>query len=234
MITLYQFATSPFTEKVRRALAYKQLPYTVHEVERAAVPAGKYAAISATGKFPAIDHDGTVVWDSTDILDYLDKVFPERPVAPDQSRDAALAHAIEEWADESLYFYEMTIRLAWPHNLDGALEEFAASMSHVPRDQLRGMILEGVKALTTTQGIGRKPVEQIIADVERQFQALDRMLDGRDWLVGERLSRADLSVIAQVNALLYAQEARAALDRTRNVKAWMTRVDAMAPVAQRQ
>ena len=73
MITLYQFATSPFTEKVRRALAYKQLPYTVHEVERAAVPAGKYAGISATGKFPAIDHDGTVVWDSTDILDYLDK-----------------------------------------------------------------------------------------------------------------------------------------------------------------
>ena len=88
--------------------------------------------------------------------------------------------------------------------------------------------------MTTTQGIGRKPVEQIVADVERQFQALDRMLDGRDWLVGDRPSRADLSVIAQVNALLYAQEAREALDRTRNVKAWMTRVDALAPVAQPQ
>lgn len=49
MITLYQFATSPFTEKVRRALNYKGLAFTVHEVERAAAPGGKYAKIWRNG-----------------------------------------------------------------------------------------------------------------------------------------------------------------------------------------
>ena len=65
MITLYQFASSPFSEKVRRALGYKALAYDIHEVERSAMPAGRYAAISPTGKFPVIDHDGRTIADST-------------------------------------------------------------------------------------------------------------------------------------------------------------------------
>src|SRR5262249_41936329 len=124
MITLYQFATSPFTEKVRRALAYKGLTYEIHEVRRGAVAKGDYADVSPTGKFPAILHDGKAVWDSTDILEHLDRAFPDRPLLPDDPRDRALAHVIEDWADESLYFYELTVRLAWPHNVDAVLEEF--------------------------------------------------------------------------------------------------------------
>lgn len=229
MITLYQFATSPFTEKVRRGLNFKNLRYTVVEVERAAVPLGKYIKVSPTGKFPAIEHDGQPIWDSTDILLHLDRVFPAKPLLPGNPRDIALAHVIEEWADESLYFYEMTVRLAWAHNLEAALDEFAATMPPMPREELKKRILDGVGALTKAQGVGRKPREQVVADIERHFQALDSLLDGCDWLVGERLSNADLAVIAQVNALLYAEESRAALLRTRNVRPWMARVDGVAP-----
>ncbi len=229
MITLYQFATSPFAEKVRRALNYKGLAFSVHEVERAAVPGGKYAEISPAGKFPALVHDGQAIQDSTDILEHLDLAFPERPVLPTTPRERALAHVVEDWADESLYFYEMTMRLTWPHNLDAALDEFAQGMPGVPRDRLKAGILEGVGALTRAQGLGRKPRDQVIADAERHFRALDDLLEDRDWLVGDRLSSADLAAIAQVNALLYAEECRAALDSTRNVRSWLARVDAIAP-----
>lgn len=229
MITLYQLATSPFTEKVRRALAYKGLAYEVHEVERGAVAEGKYAAVSPTGKFPAIDHDGHAVWDSTDILIYLDKIFEDRPLIPTDIRDAGLAHAIEDWADESLYFYEMTMRLAWEHNLEAALDEFAVGMPGMSREQLRAAILQGAGTLTKTQGLGRKPIAQVIADAQRHFAAIDAMLTDRNWLVGTSLSVADLAVIAQVNALLYAVEARDALATTKNVTAWMERINAAAP-----
>ncbi|MBB4260533.1 MULTISPECIES: glutathione S-transferase family protein [unclassified Bradyrhizobium] len=229
MITLYQFATSPFTEKVRRALNYKRLPFNVHEVDRAAVAGGKYIHVSVSGKFPAIEHDGQAVLDSTDILEYLDRTFPERPVLPTDPRERALAHVIEDWADESLYFYEMTMRLAWPHNLEAALDEFAQSMPGIPRDQLKSRILEGVGALTRAQGVGRKPREQVVADAARHFKALDGLLEGRDWLVGDRVSSADLAVIAQANALLYAEECRTALDSTHNVRPWLARVDVIAP-----
>jgi glutathione S-transferase len=229
MIKLYQFATSPFTEKVARALNYKGLAFEPIEVARAKVPAGDYAHVSPTGKFPAIEDDGTAIWDSTDIIHHLDAKYPEKTATPADARDAALAHAIEEWADESLYFYEMTMRLAWEHNLEAGLEEFAKTMPGVPPEKLKPMIMNAVDKLTKAQGVGRKPQEQVVADVERHFGALDAMLEGREWLVGDCLSYADLAVISQVNALLYAVEAQQALTKTKNVQAWMGRVDQVAP-----
>ena len=55
------------------------------------------------------------------------------------------------------------------------------------------------------------------------------MVAGRDWLVGESLSIADLGVIGQLNALLYAQEAKDAIESKLNIRAWMTRIDEVAP-----
>ena len=49
------------------------------------------------------------------------------------------------------------------------------------------------------------------------------------WLVGDHLSFADLAVIGQLNALLYAEEARAALEGKNNISAWIERLDAVAP-----
>jgi glutathione S-transferase len=231
MITLYQLATSPFTEKVRRALAYKGLDYETHEVARSAVPEGRYARVSPTGKFPALDHDGQAVWDSTDIIRHLDVAFPDRPLIPADAEAAALAHVFEDWADESLYFYEITMRLAWAHNLEAALDEFALSMPGLPRDALKARILEAAGALTQAQGLGRKPREQVVADLHRHVAALDQLLTGKPWLVGGVVSVADLAVAAQVNALLYAEEARAALGSTDNIRRWLARLDEVAPAA---
>ena len=229
MITLYQFSTSPFAEKVRRALNYKRLEFEVHEVARAKVAEGEYEQVSPTRKFPAIRDGDTVVWDSTDIVYHLEAAHGGPLLIPSSTRDAALAHAIEEWADESLYFYEMTMRLTREHNLDAALDEFAQSLPGVPKHQLKALILQTTTQMTQAQGVGRKPREQVVADVERHLRALDALLDGQAWLVGDALSLADLAVISQVNALRYAKEAQTALGKTRRVIGWMDRVDEAAP-----
>ena len=229
MITLYQFATSPFTEKVRRALNYLDIPFEVHEVARAKVPEGEYKDVSPTGKFPAIKDGDQVIWDSTDIIYHLEKSYVGKSLVPENARDAGLAHAIEEWSDESLYFYEMTMRLTWDHNLEAALDEFAKSMPGVPKENLRELIKHNVTQLVQAQGVGRKPREQIVSDVERHLCALEDMLEGRDWLVGDALSFADLAVIGQLNALLYAEEAKSAIEDKGNVLAWIERLNEVAP-----
>lgn len=229
MITLYQFSTSPFSEKVRRALNYKGVSFDIHEVARGKVAEGAYQHVSPTGKFPTIRDGDTVVWDSTDILYHLESFYGGPPLVPTGARNSALAHAIEEWADESLYFYEMTMRLTWEHNLDAALDEFGRTLPGVPKPRLKSLIVEGATRLTEAQGVGRKPRDQVVRDVERHFRALDGLLDGRDWLVGEALSIADLAVIAQVNALRYAREAENALGQTNHVPGWIDRVDELAP-----
>jgi glutathione S-transferase len=230
VITLYQFSSSPFTEKVRRALNYKGLAFQTHEVVRVTVESGAYDHVSATRKFPVLTDGEATVCDSTDILIHLDAVYPDRPIRPTEPRQAAWAHVIEDWADESLYFYEILLRAAWEHNLDAALEVFAKSLPHVPPDQLKAAILAQATSLLQTQGLGRKPVEQVKADVVRHFSALDAMLEGREWLVADHPASADFAVAGQVGALMFAEEARAALSRTRNVEAWRARLDDVAPV----
>lgn len=229
MIILYQFATSPFSEKVRRALNYKKIEFETHEVDRAKAAAGEYSRVSKVGKFPAIDHDGTIIQDSTDILEYLDATFKDRPLAPQTIRDSALAAIIEDWADESLYFYEITVRLAWAHNLDRALDEFAPSFPHLSRDDLRAYFLDAAGKLSAAQGVGRKSRSTIIRDLERHFGALDDLLEGQNWLLGDTLSAADISATAQVSALLYADEARTIVEQCRNIAAWRDRLDLLAP-----
>ena len=229
MIVLYQFATSPFSEKVRRALNFKGLAYEIHEVDRGIVPTEAYTDVSDIGKFPAIRDDEVFVQDSTDILEYLDKSYPERLVLPTNPLDAAIAHVWEDWADESLYFYEITAKLCWEHNLDSALGAFAVSLPDIPRAQLKSMILEGAKSVTASPGIGRKARDSVVSDIVRHFKSLDQVLMHQDWLVGRRLSSADLAVLSQVNALLFAREARNCLADAIHGQAWRMRVDSDAP-----
>lgn len=229
MITLYQFQTSPFCEKVRRILAYKGLEYRIVEVERAKVP--EFQRVSPRGKFPAIDHDGRAIWDSTNIAYYLDGAFPDPPLFPADPEAAALVHVFEDWADESLYFYEMTMRLAWEHNVDKVLPEFAAGMPGVPLEAIRPRLLEAVQAGVRGQGLGRKTQDEVTEDAGRHFRALDALLSRRGWLVGDRLTLADIAVVCQVKALLYARETESMIADAPHVREWIERLNQQAPAS---
>ncbi|WP_337185264.1 glutathione S-transferase family protein [Phenylobacterium sp.] len=229
MITLYQFATSPFCEKVRRILNFKGAPFTLVEVDRTKVAV--YARVSPAGKFPAIEHDGEAVWDSTNIAHHLERAFPDPPLIPADRRAAALTHVFEDWADESLYFYEIVMRLSWEQNIDRVLPEFAAGMPGVPADALRARLLEAAKAGAAVQGLGRKREAEVVEDARRHIEALEGLLKGSDWLVGDRPGLADIAVTCQVRAMAYAREAEALLAAAPRVRAWLDRVDGVAPSA---
>ena len=229
MITLYQFASSPFSDKVKRALNYKGLKFEIHEVNRIKAGRGKYAFVSPTAKFPAIEIDGKACNDSTDIIELLDREYPEKPLLPEALHERAMVHAIEEWADESLYFYEMLMRLQWTHNLDASLPQIKETLPPLPDFMLRRMIFKGVSKVTTAQGLGRKPVDQVVSDAKRHLEAIDGFLSAGDWLVGGAISVADLAVISQLKKLSYAKEIQELLVDKPRIDAWMNRVDDLAP-----
>ncbi|PRX96439.1 glutathione S-transferase family protein [Paraburkholderia sp. BL25I1N1] len=231
MITVYQFSTSPFCAKVRKILGYKGLHYEIVEVPRDKV--AEFKDVSPTGKFPAIRNDGDVVWDSTDIAYYLDAAFPERAVIPADAHDRAIVHIIEEWADESLYFYEVLMRIGWPQNVERVVDEFAATMPNVDRQALPALLVEKGSAIATAQGIGRKPQEQVVQDAKRHADALDALLQKQLWLVGEKISLADIAVSVQVEALLYAREFSDYVKPKGKIAEWLKRVNAAAPDKQR-
>lgn len=227
MITLYQFPTSPFCEKVRRMLGFKHLAYEIVNVPRGGVQ--NYRDVSPIGKFPAITCNGRSVHDSTDIAEFLDEIAPTQRLIPVDPYSRALAHVIEDWADESLYFYEIEMRLAWRHNLPRAIPAFAATMPGLSETEVTERLAGAAKQFTTAQGLGRKSPADVIKDAQRHFAAIDGLLGNRDWLVGDMLSVADLAVACQVNALRYAEECEAMIGERPAVLAWLARVASTAP-----
>ncbi len=80
MIRLYGFRYSTNAERVQLALGHKDL-----EAEYVTVPyedRSSVVAISGQDLVPVIDHDGTVVANSPDIIEYLEEQFPEMPLFP--------------------------------------------------------------------------------------------------------------------------------------------------------
>jgi glutathione S-transferase len=98
MITLYDNAFSPFARKVRLALQWKAIEHNVLdglELEHR----DKLAAVNGRVEVPAIDHDGVIVVGSADIVAYLERVWPDRPLYPAEHAAWVHARAWERCAD---------------------------------------------------------------------------------------------------------------------------------------
>lgn len=226
-LTLYQFELSPYADKVRRVLRLKGIPFDTVEVP--VTSPAKYKHISPTGKFPVLVHDGQTIADSTDICRYLDRQFPTPRAAPDGAGDAAVATILEDWADEALYFYDLTMR-NWPQNRDWFIDDL---LHHVPNGLMRGLLARLIPGAllkaTRAQGLGRKSEATVVADLSAQLDALAALVADGGWLAGPRLSTADIAVRVMVNVLERTQEGAALLDARPALVDWARRVDAEAP-----
>ena len=229
MIELYQFSSSPFCAKVRRALNFKGIDFELHEVDRMKARKGAYAHVSEFGKFPALGMDGKYIADSSHILQALDVYQAEKPLYPKEDRALAQVNLLEDWADESLYFYEMLMRIRWENNLPRSWPSIKATLPKLPDFVLKRMVRKGIAAVTDAQGVGRKSKEQIIQDSRRHFHSIDNFLDDSGWLVGDSLTAADISVVVQLEKILYASEAQEILKTTKNIEPWLMRLNEVAP-----
>jgi len=224
VIRLHQFEVSPFCDKIRRALHVKGQPYEVVEVPLTRVTS--VSKLNPAGKLPTLEHDGLVVSDSTDIAAYLEETFLEPPLYPADPAERALCHVLEDWADESLYFYEMTLRFTLPHN---ARRFTPLLLAHDPPwfQRLAGPLIPWLMRRTTKgQGVGRKSPGQLVHDIEQHVAAVRGLLGTRDWLVGDALTIADLSVFAQLSCIHATDEGGKMIGAEPEVAAWLARVDA--------
>ena len=220
MITIYQFEVSPFCDKVRRACNYKNLPFEVEEVSL--LGAGKY---SSARKLPVIDHDGERVEDSTQILHYLEKIRPEPALFPQEPGELALCNILEDWADESLYYYDIALHFSFPENARRRADHL---LQH-EKPWLKALLSPFTPALLRkageAQGAGRRPREVIIEDIRRHTGSIATLLRDRDFLTGNALTAADLSVFVEMFAIQVAEIGAGIIEEYPDVGSWMQRVD---------
>lgn len=225
MLTLHQMEISPFCDKIRRILNVKRVPYRTREVTLLESQLG-YRKVNPAGKVPALtDESGTTICDSTDIAYWIEERWPEPPLLPRDPRERALVHVFEDWADESLYFYEVALRFGLPHNRARTLPRLLANDGAAMQAIAPWMLPRAILGQLKGQGIGRKSDAQVLQDLRRHLDALVALLDGRTFLVGEALTLADVAVFAQLFAVFDSTEGAAERATRPALAAYMTRID---------
>ena len=217
---LHQFAASPFCDKIRRVLRYKGIPFEIHEwplMEAASIPEKNPA-----GKLPILEIDGETISDSTDIAVALEKRKPTPSLIPTDPADRGRVLALEDWADESLYFYEMTTRFGetdFEKNLPKLLPD--AQMRQMMSEMLKGMLAQ----TTAAQGTGRRPAAQLASDVDRLFGAIEDMQKATGFVVGNALTLADIAIVCQAECIADSMIGQQTLAKRPAVAAYFRRID---------
>lgn len=225
MMTLHQFEISPFCDKVRRILNVKRVPYRTREVGLLEAQMG-YRKINPTGKVPAlVDESGRTICDSTDIAHWLEERHPTPPLVPRDTRERALVHILEDWADESLYFFEVRLRLGMSANRARTLPKLIQQESSVVRALAPMLVPLAIGQQLKAQGIGRRSDAQVVTELRRHLDALAALLGGHDYLVGSTLTLADIAVFAQLFAIRDSAEGAAEIATRPAVVDFMERID---------
>ena len=86
---LYHSHLSNCSMRVRMALEEKNLAWTSHhfDLPKKEHITPEYFGINPNGVVPTLVHDGVVIIESDDIIDHIDKTFPEPPLRPTSEED---------------------------------------------------------------------------------------------------------------------------------------------------
>ena len=217
-IVFYDWPYSPFCMKVRAILDYKGVDY------RAVNPLSARQRLlkRGTGKVPAIEIDGSFVTDSTDIAHTLDERFPDPPLFPSGPREYGICHAVEDWADESLYFLGLYYRWFEAEGRKPIASVFGASLKGrvAYRYYLRLMLRQ-----LRGQGTLRKSPEHVQRDLERDLDAVEGLLTPGPFVLGDSPYLCDFALWGQLNYLNRTPVGGPAIRKRTTLTAFLERID---------
>jgi glutathione S-transferase len=205
-IILHHYALSPFSEKIRRILAYKGTPWRAVEQP---IMMPKPDLVPLTGgnrRIPAMQIGADVYCDTACIARRIEELHPARPVLP-----PALAGAIgviEDWADHRLFLFAVppTI-LALFDNLPPGFLEDRRAMSP-------GFSREAIEAAAP----------HALAQALQALDLLDAQLAHSPYLLGADFTLADAAAYHPVRFMQNAPDLAAHVAARPALAAWCARI----------
>jgi len=228
-LDLYHHGSSACAAKVRFALAEKRLPWTSHYVD---ILAGEqfrpeFVALNPKAVVPVLVHDGAVIVESTVICEYLEDVFSENPIYPATPLERARVREWTKAVDEELHpacsalTYVVSHRHTILRNGVGSFEDFLAGGGR------EGTAARALKWQWIQLGLDAPGAADKIRLYDSYLHRMEHALRHSAWLVGERLSMADIAMAPYVNRLAaLAMERLWKRGRLPRVADWFARVRA--------
>ena len=194
MLELYQLPISHYCEKIRWALDYKKLDYKQKNL-LPGLHISTITKLTPKTSVPVLVHDGTVIYDSSKIISYLDETFPEHPLTPSDPalRDEALAW--ERFADKDIGDHVRRIvyhtLLDYP-NIVISFYTINGPWYGLPLIKLLFPILR--QKMRRYMKINDESTRKSMEILERSIDKANAHMRDRGYFVGDSFSRADLAV----------------------------------------
>ena len=188
---LLQFSTSHYCRKARLALGYKQIPYTV---ENLTPGLHRLRLKPLTGLttvpvlLPEAEDFPPAIGDSTQIFKFLEMLQPEPALIPADPIQRTEAWLLEDWLDESIGIAARFVYYHFRSNEGKAIDPSVSSQLVI-------------RVVRWQYSINNASVELATKRLALALEVLGDRWQTRPFLVGERLSVADLATAALLSPL---------------------------------
>ncbi|MEP1446284.1 MAG: glutathione S-transferase family protein [Paraglaciecola sp.] len=225
MIELYHNDMSVCAQKVRLVLAYKQLPYnSVHLNLRAGEQfTPEFLKINPKAVIPVLVDDGSIITESNVICYYLEEVFAQAPLMPEDPVKRAELRVWLTRLDAGLHekIAVISFCLAFRQQIlkryttDDALESFLANIPDPARATLmRDMV---------TNGMSSPRLNLAIYAYKKLLKDLARALENNHWIMGSGISLVDFAFVPYIERLEQLQLKSMWADYPQ-IDEWLTRM----------
>ena len=207
-LILHHYDISPFSEKVRRVLAYKAVPW--HAVEQP-IMAPKPDLTPLTGgyrRIPVLQIGADIYCDTALMLRKIEELHPENSIYP--AEDSGLSETLEDWADHRLFMFAAPVAVAEMVDAlpPGFFEDRGAMTPAFTKDAL-------VKAAPHSR--------------EQLGHALDQLnvrLANEPFVSGSRFTVADAACFHPVRFLMNVPTVSDMVTSRPALSAWVSRIEA--------
>lgn len=222
-IRLFGQRLSPFVEKVARVLQIKSLEFDL-------VAPKSFSDFKKwnprTGKMPVLEIDDVRHHDSSFIAEHLETTFPEPALWSADPSLKARQRFIEDWSDESFYWYTMGMRWA-PENSKATTAQIVGTLPVLLRPLLSLVLPQQIGGAARAQGLARLPMADLERELGRRFDEILVWLGDKPYLFSDTVGIADIALFGQMTTLCSGPTPQGArlLDQREALRTYYDRVD---------
>lgn len=233
--TMFGWHLSYFAGKLRCYLEYKRIPFEDKPVSLFVLAVlGRMktgVVVMPTLRLP----EGDWMQDTSVIIDYLEKRFPDYPIIPTTPVQRFTAYLLEAWGDEWWIPIAMHTRWTYPENF-ALFERDAGSalLPHFPRfmqNKVAGMIANKLRGMCLRVGIRPEQFKIMDAWTENMLDLLEAHFAQHAYLLGERPTLADFGLVGTMYGHLGRDPwpARELIAPRPHLRTWIDRMAAPPP-----
>ncbi len=210
-IILHHYALSPFSEKIRRILAYKQIPWRGVEQPMIAPKPDLTPLTGGYRRIPVMQIGADIYCDTALMVRVLEQRYPQPACVP--AAQAGVAALLEDWADHRLF-----MQVVPPVIVD--------LLPALPPDFItdRSAMSAG---FTQEALVGAAP--HALAQTKQSLARLDAQLANQSFLLGANFTAADAACFHCVWFLKNSPSVWIEVTKRSALAAWFARIEAFGP-----